>query len=206
MELFANLAVPELSAGVDEVGRGPLAGPVVAGAVVLDRRKPIAGLADSKRLSARRREALALEIKARALAWGIGEASVAEIDTMNILRASHLAMQRAVAALSVTPQIIFVDGNLLPPFVTPAVAVVKGDGRVPEISAGAILAKVARDRIMQEMDTVIPAYGFARHKGYPTAEHLAALAAHGPCVHHRRSFAPVREAQQSQGDMLEVSA
>ena len=167
MELFANLAAPVFSAGVDEVGRGPLAGPVVAGAVVLDARRPIRGLADSKRLSARRREALAVEIKDHALAWGLGEASVAEVDAMNVLRASHLAMQRAVAALALTPEVIFVDGNLLPAFAVPAVAVVKGDARVAEISAGAILAKVARDEIMRNMDTELPGYGFAKNKGYP---------------------------------------
>lgn len=196
MELFANLAAPSLSAGVDEVGRGPLAGPVVAGAVVLDSRRTIAGLVDSKRLSAPRREAIAIEIKTHALAWGIGEASVPEIDAMNILRASHLAMQRAVAALSLTPEVIFVDGNLLPAFAIPAVAVVKGDARVPEISAGAIIAKVARDEIMRALDGELPGYGFARHKGYPTAAHLAALLQLGPCAQHRYSFAPVRAAHR----------
>lgn len=194
--MFANLAAPSLSAGVDEVGRGPLAGPVVAGAVVLDSRRTIAGLVDSKRLSAPRREAIAIEIKTHALAWGIGEASVPEIDAMNILRASHLAMQRAVAALSLTPEVIFVDGNLLPAFAIPAVAVVKGDARVPEISAGAIIAKVARDEIMRALDGELPGYGFARHKGYPTAAHLAALLQLGPCAQHRYSFAPVRAAHR----------
>ncbi len=206
MELFANLAVPRHSAGVDEVGRGPLAGPVVAGAVILDSRKPIVGLADSKRLSAQRREALSEEIKAHALAWAVGEASVAEIDTVNILRASHLAMQRAVAALAQVPEVIFVDGNLLPAFLVPAVAVVKGDSRVPEISAGAIVAKVTRDAMMRDMDAAFPDYGFAGHKGYPTPQHLAALAEHGPCRHHRNSFAPVREARRVRARALEVSA
>jgi ribonuclease HII len=206
MELFSNLAVSSFSAGVDEVGRGPLAGPVVAGAVILNSRRPIAGLADSKRLTPRRREALAAEIKTHALAWALGHASVAEIDAMNILRASHLAMQRAVAGLSVAPEVIFVDGNLLPAFEAPAVAVVKGDSRVAEISAGAILAKVARDNLMREMDVQLPGYGFAKHKGYPTAEHLAALAQRGPCAEHRRSFAPVRNAEQARMRQSEASA
>ena len=206
MELFANLAVPCHSAGVDEVGRGPLAGPVVAGAVILDSRKPIVGLADSKRLSAQRREGLAEEIQTRALAWAVGEASVVEIDAMNILRASHLAMQRAVAALAQVPEIIFVDGNLLPAFFVPAGAVVKGDCRVPEISAGAILAKVARDAMMRDLDAAFPDYGFAKHKGYPTPQHLAALSLHGPCRHHRNSFAPVREARRMGTAAAQVSA
>ena len=197
MELFADLAGQSLSAGVDEVGRGPLAGPVVAGAVILNPREPIVGLADSKRLTARRREALSEEIKAHALAWGLGQASVVEIDAMNILRASHLAMQRAVAALSISPDVIFVDGALLPAFATPAVAVVKGDSRVPAISAGAILAKVARDDMMRRLDGKLPGYGFARHKGYPTPQHLAALTLHGPSAHHRESFAPVRLARRA---------
>ncbi len=197
MDLFSNQATRRLSAGVDEVGRGPLAGPVVAGAVVLGENCPIDGLRDSKRLSPRRREALAEEIKQRAFAWGLGEASVEEIDRLNILRASHLAMQRAVAAMDVEPDIILVDGHLLPDFAVPALAVVKGDGRIREISAGSILAKVARDALMCELDVQLPQYGFARHKGYPTPQHLAALAAHGPCHAHRRSFAPVREAEQA---------
>ena len=197
MDLFSNQATRRLSAGVDEVGRGPLAGPVVAGAVVLGENCRIDGLRDSKRLSPRRREALAEEIKQRAFAWGLGEASVEEIDRLNILRASHLAMQRAVAAMDVEPDIILVDGHLLPDFAVPALAVVKGDGRIREISAGSILAKVARDALMCELDVQLPQYGFARHKGYPTPQHLAALAAHGPCHAHRRSFAPVREAEQA---------
>ncbi|HEY5678822.1 MAG TPA: ribonuclease HII [Pseudomonadales bacterium] len=193
MGLFDDLAGTNLTAGVDEVGRGPLAGPVVAGAVVLDPLRPIDGLKDSKRLNARRRAELAEEIRAKALAWGLGRAEVEEIDALNILRASHLAMQRAVAALSVEPEMILVDGNLLPVFSVPAVAVVKGDARVPEISAGAILAKVARDREMIELDRLYPGYGFAGHKGYPTAEHLSALAELGACAVHRTSFAPVRD-------------
>lgn len=193
MGLFDDLAGTNLTAGVDEVGRGPLAGPVVAGAVVLDPLRPIDGLKDSKRLNARRRAELAEEIRAKALAWGLGRAEVEEIDALNILRASHLAMQRAVAALSVEPEMILVDGNLLPVFSVPAVAVVKGDARVPEISAGAILAKEARDREMIELDRLYPGYGFAGHKGYPTAEHLSALAELGACAVHRTSFAPVRD-------------
>ncbi|MFP6836271.1 MAG: ribonuclease HII, partial [Pseudomonadales bacterium] len=175
MRLFDDLALPWISAGVDEVGRGPLAGPVVAGAVVLDTRRPIVGLRDSKRLTAVQRAELAIEIRETALAWALGRASVVEIDHLNILRASHLAMQRAVAALAVEPDIVLVDGNLLPAFDRPAIAVIKGDNRVPEISAGAIIAKVDRDLEMIELDSQFPGYGFARHKGYPTAEHREAL-------------------------------
>jgi ribonuclease HII len=193
MGLFDDLAGSNLTAGVDEVGRGPLAGPVVAGAVVLDPARPIAGLKDSKRLNASRRTELAEEIRDKALAWGLGRAEVEEIDAINILQASHLAMQRAVSSLALEPEVILVDGNLLPVFAVPAVAVVKGDARVPEISAGAILAKVARDKEMTELDLVYPGYGFAGHKGYPTAEHLLALSALGPCPVHRSSFAPVRD-------------
>lgn len=194
MKPFECLAYPILSAGVDEVGRGPLAGPVVAGAVVLDARRPVSGLKDSKRLTASARLRLAAEIKDKALAWALGRAEVAEIDRLNILRASHLAMQRAVAALGLEPELILVDGNLLPAFASPAMAVVKGDNRVPEISAGAIIAKVDRDLEMQALGERFPGYGFARHKGYPTAEHLRALARLGPCPLHRWSFAPVRNA------------
>ena len=193
MGLFDDLAGSNLTAGVDEVGRGPLAGPVVAGAVILDPLRPIDGLKDSKRLNAKRRAELAEEIRFKALAWGLGRAEVEEIDALNILRASHLAMQRAVSALSVEPEMVLVDGNLLPVFPVPAVAVVKGDTRVPEISAGAILAKVARDREMIELDGRFPGYGFAAHKGYPTADHLAALTQLGACPVHRSSFAPVRD-------------
>ncbi len=195
MGLFDDVAGSKLTAGVDEVGRGPLAGPVVAGAVVLDPLKPIDGLKDSKRLNARRRAELAEEIREKAFAWALGRAEVEEIDDLNILRASHLAMQRAVSALSVEPEMILVDGNLLPVFPVPAVAVVKGDTRVPEISAGAILAKVARDLEMAELDHLYPGYGFAGHKGYPTAAHLSALSTLGVCPVHRKSFAPVRDAK-----------
>ncbi len=194
MALLDGLAGPALSAGVDEVGRGPLAGPVVAGAVILDNRIPIAGLKDSKRLSARQREALAIEIRKYALAFAVGRAEVEEIDELNILRASHLAMQRAVAKLGLQPEVIYVDGNLLPSFPMPAIAVIKGDRRVPEISAAAILAKVVRDQEMIELARRFPGYGMEKHKGYATAKHLAALNRLGSCPLHRQSFEPVRRA------------
>lgn len=199
MLLFTHLPVPARSAGVDEVGRGPLAGPVVAAAVIFRAGGP-AGLADSKKLTARRREILAEEIKAVALSWGLGRAEVEEIDSLNILRASHLAMQRAVAALDVAPGLVLVDGNLLPRFALPAVAVVKGDDRIQEISAASIIAKVARDQEMIELADVYPGYGFEKHKGYGTAEHRAALLRLGPTPLHRRSFAPVREAYERQSE------
>lgn len=182
-----------VTAGVDEVGRGPLAGPVLAGAVILDPARPIAGLRDSKKLSARRREALAVEIRAHAVAWAIGRAEAAEIDALNILNACHLAMRRAVAALGVRPDGIYVDGHLTPDLGVPAVAVVRGDDSVPAISAASILAKVTRDAEMVGLAAQYPGYGLERHKGYPTAEHLAALRALGPTPLHRRSFAPLRE-------------
>jgi ribonuclease HII len=194
--LFDDLALPWFCAGVDEVGRGPLAGPVVAGAVVLDTRRPIPGLRDSKRLNAAQRARIATEIRETALAWALGRADVAEIDQLNILRASHLAMQRAVAGLALELDIILVDGNLLPAFDRPAIAVIKGDDRVPEISAGAIIAKVDRDLEMIELDAQYPGYGFARNKGYPTAQHREALRRLGPCPLHRSSFAPVRDAME----------
>ncbi|PTY37173.1 ribonuclease HII [Saccharospirillum sp. MSK14-1] len=182
-------------AGVDEVGRGPLAGDVVAAAVILDPQQPIAGLADSKKLTAKRREALAEQIKSQALAWCVARASVAEIDELNILQASLLAMRRAVAGLSVVPEFCQIDGNRLPTGLPcPAEAVVGGDGKVEAISAASILAKVQRDQELVELDQRFPQYGFARHKGYPTAEHLAALAEHGVTDHHRRSYAPVQRA------------
>jgi ribonuclease HII len=189
--LFAELPGPALPAGVDEVGRGPLAGPVVAAAVVLSDGGP-QGLTDSKKLTARRRELLAEQIKDSALSWSLGRAEVEEIDQMNILRASHLAMQRAVAGLSLPPDVVLVDGHLLPSLPIPAVAIVKGDNRVPSISAASILAKVARDREMVELAVRHPGYGFERHKGYGTAAHVAALRKLGPTPQHRRSFAPVR--------------
>jgi ribonuclease HII len=182
-----------LIAGVDEVGRGPLAGPVLAGAVILDPERPIEGLRDSKKLTPKRREVLAAQIRERALAWAIGRAEVAEIDTINILEASHLAMRRAVAALDMTPDGIIVDGHLAPDLGVPAVAVVRGDDSVPAISAAAILAKVSRDAEMVGLAAQFPGYGLERHKGYPTAQHLAALKRLGPTPLHRRTFGPVRE-------------
>lgn len=179
-------------AGVDEAGRGPLAGAVYAAAVILDPARPIEGLNDSKKLSARRREALFEIIQAQALAWCIATASVEEIDRLNILQASLLAMQRAVAGLGLAPAQVLVDGNRAPSFPCPARAIVGGDALEPVISAASILAKVARDRSMLELHTWYPQYGFDKHKGYPTAEHLAALAEHGPCPEHRTSFGPVR--------------
>lgn len=180
-----------LVAGVDEVGRGPLVGDVVTAAVILDPAHPIPGLGDSKTLSEKKREQLAPLIRERALAWAIGRCSPAEIDELNILHATLLAMQRAVAGLAVQPGFVFVDGNRCPALPMAARAVVKGDSRVAEISAASILAKVARDREMLALDARHPQYGFARHKGYPTKEHLAALAAHGALAEHRRSFRPV---------------
>ena len=183
---------PGLIAGVDEAGRGPLAGPVVAAAVILDERQPVRGLGDSKTISPRRREKLFDEIRAKALACCIAEASVEEIDRLNILQATLLAMRRAVEGLRLLPQRVLVDGNRLPLLAMPAAAIVRGDAKVPAISAASILAKVYRDRLCLAMDLAHPAYGFARHKGYPTADHLAALRAHGACPLHRSSYAPVR--------------
>lgn len=178
--------------GVDEAGRGPLAGPVYAAAVMLQDPAPVSGLADSKKLSARRREALASEIKAKAVAWAVASASVEEIDRLNILRASLLAMQRAVGMLSPAPSSILVDGNQLPSVVMPARAIIRGDVTVPAISAASILAKVARDAVMLELHAAYPDFGFDRHKGYGTALHMTALQRLGPTPAHRRSFAPVR--------------
>jgi ribonuclease HII len=180
--------------GVDEVGRGCLAGDVLAAAVMLDPRQPIAGLDDSKRLGAARRERLYAEITTRCVAWAVGRATVAEIDRLNILQASLLAMHRAVAALAEVPELVLVDGNRLPNWPYPARAVVGGDATIACISAAAIVAKVTRDRELQALDADFPGYGFARHKGYGTGEHCAALARLGPCALHRRSFAPVRRA------------
>ncbi|WP_084649250.1 ribonuclease HII [Saccharospirillum impatiens] len=183
----------DLVAGVDEVGRGPLAGDVVAAAVILDPRQPIEGLTDSKALSAKRREQLSDLIKARALSWCVARASVAEIDELNILQASLLAMRRAVAGLSVVPGFCQVDGNKLPEGLPcPAEAIVKGDGLIAAIGAASILAKVQRDAEMVALDQRYPQYGFARHKGYPTPVHLAALQVHGVIAEHRRSYAPVK--------------
>lgn len=178
--------------GVDEAGRGPLAGPVVAAAVILNPAYPVTGIADSKQLSARRREELAAAIRSRARAWAVASASVDEIDTLNILGATLLAMQRAVAGLAVSPQLVLVDGLHCPVLDVPARGVVRGDTTVAEISAASILAKVTRDAEMLLLHDLLPQYGFDRHKGYPTAAHLAALQAHGVSVAHRRSFGPVR--------------
>ncbi|MBK7079226.1 MAG: ribonuclease HII [Betaproteobacteria bacterium] len=186
-----------LIAGIDEAGRGPLAGPVVAAAVILDPARPIAGLRDSKLLSAARRDELAVAIRARALAWSVAAADVDVIDALNILQATLLAMRRACEGLGVVPDEAWVDGNRCPALACPARAIVKGDRDVAAISAASILAKTARDALLVELDRVYPAYGFARHKGYGTAEHLAALAALGPCPAHRRSFAPVAQAASS---------
>lgn len=180
-------------AGVDEAGRGPLAGPVFAAAVILDAERPIVGLSDSKTLSAQRRDALAIQIRERALAFSIALASVTEIDTHNILHAAMLAMRRACDGLSIRPGLILVDGNRLPPGLScPAQAIVKGDALVAAISAASILAKTARDADCLVLHEQYPEYSFDRHKGYATREHLSLLARHGPCPAHRRSFAPVR--------------
>ncbi|MCW2487383.1 ribonuclease HII [Candidatus Symbiopectobacterium sp. NZEC127] len=179
-------------AGVDEVGRGPLVGAVVTAAVILDPQRPIVGLADSKQLSEKRRLALYDEIKDKALSWSLGRAEPEEIDQLNILHATMLAMQRAVAGLHLAPDYVLIDGNRCPLLPMPALAVVKGDSRVAEISAASILAKVTRDREMVELDARFPEYGFAQHKGYPTAYHLEKLALLGATEYHRRSFAPVK--------------
>ncbi|WP_300652162.1 ribonuclease HII [Hydrogenophaga sp.] len=186
--------VPGLVAGVDEAGRGPLAGPVVAAAVILDDLKPIKGLADSKQLTALRRERLYDEIRAKALCCSIAQASVEEIDQLNILQATMLAMRRAVLGLRLKPTKVLVDGNRLPALDVLAEAIVSGDALVPSISAASILAKVTRDRMLCELHQLHPEYGFDRHKGYGTAEHLRALQAHGALPAHRRSFAPVARA------------
>jgi len=184
---------PGLVAGVDEAGRGPLAGPVVAAAVILDELHPIEGLADSKKLTPARREKLYDEIRAKALCCSIAEASVEEIDRLNILQATLLAMRRAVEGLRLKPAKVLVDGNRLPVLDVLAEAIVKGDATVPAISAASILAKVHRDRWCADYDREFPQYGFAAHKGYGTAEHLAALRLHGACPQHRKTFAPVTE-------------
>ena len=186
--------VPGLVAGVDEAGRGPLAGPVVAAAVILDPARRIRGLADSKVLTPLRREALDEEIRAKALCVAVGAASVEEIDTLNILRATLLAMRRAVEALRLRPVKVLVDGNQLPVLQVRAECIIGGDARVKAISAASIIAKVHRDRLCLQLDALHPQYGFAQHKGYASPDHLAALRTHGACAVHRRSFAPVREA------------
>jgi ribonuclease HII len=186
--------VPGLLAGVDEAGRGPLAGPVVAAAVILDELKPIKGLADSKKLTAKTRERLFDEIRAKALCFAIAEASVEEIDTLNILQATMLAMQRAVEALRLKPTLVYVDGNLLD---VRAEAIVRGDEKVQEISAASILAKVHRDRLCHDMHNQFPEYGFDAHKGYGTAVHLKALQTWGATPFHRKTFAPVTQVLQA---------
>lgn len=182
-----------LIAGVDEVGRGPLVGAVVTAAVILDPNNPIQGLTDSKKLSEKKRQALAEEIKAKALSWSLGRAEPAEIDELNILNATMLAMQRAVAGLHIQPDFVLIDGNRPPKLPMPAQAVVKGDSLVAEISAASIIAKVARDHEMDELDQQFPQYGFAQHKGYPTKLHFEKLAEFGATPYHRKSFAPVRK-------------
>lgn len=183
-----------LIAGVDEVGRGPLVGDVVTAAVILDPNRPIEGLADSKKLSEKKREKLAVQIKENALCWCIGRASPQEIDEINILHATMLAMSRAVAGLHYQPEFVFVDGNRLPELPMPAKAIVKGDALVEEISAASIIAKVARDDEMKQLDLQYPQYGFAKHKGYPTKLHFEMLEKHGITPYHRKSFKPVQNA------------
>lgn len=190
-------SVPGLTAGVDEAGRGPLAGPVAAAAVILDPQRPIAGLADSKALTAARREALAAEIRAHSLAWALGWADAAEIDALNILQATFLAMRRALTALGVTPVHVIIDGNRRPPLAglgyhCTVQTVVGGDASVPSVSAASILAKCARDALMVQLEATYPGYGFAGHKGYPTAAHVEALRRLGPSPVHRLSFGPVK--------------
>jgi len=182
----------ETIAGVDEVGRGPLAGAVVAAAVILDPRYPIDGLTDSKKLTEKRRQALAIEIREKSLSWALGRAEVEEIDEINILWASMLAMKRAVESLSIEPTLVQVDGNRCPDLKYEMEAIVKGDLTVPQISAASIIAKVARDQEMQQMDVLYPGYGFAKHKGYPTKQHQTALIELGVSPIHRLSFKPVQ--------------
>ncbi len=191
-------SVPVLHAGVDEVGRGPLAGPVVAAAVILNPERPIHGLADSKKLTEKRRERLALEIREHALAWALGRAEVEEIDRINILQASLLAMQRAVSKLHLDPELVLIDGNRCPELTYPAQAIIKGDALVPAISAASIIAKVSRDQEMRDLDVEFPGYGLASHKGYPSKKHLEAINELGVTHIHRRSYAPVRRALEKQ--------
>lgn len=195
----AALRMAGLVAGVDEAGRGPLAGPVIAAAVILDPARPIAGLADSKRLSERRREELAPLIQAQSLAWAIGRAEADEIDRINILQATLLAMRRAVEGLALRPGLALVDGNRPPRLECPVRTIIKGDALIPAISAASILAKTARDREMVGLDALYPGYGFAGHKGYPTQAHVAALRRLGPSPIHRLSFGPVREVVEGEG-------
>ena len=192
LDLLEQSRPAQLVAGVDEVGRGPLCGPVVTAAVILDPLRPIAGLNDSKKLTEKKREALCVEIQEKALAWCIARADVDEIDRLNILQATMLAMQRAVAGLAIQPDLALIDGNRCPQLPMAAEAIVQGDGLVAEISAASILAKVSRDREMAVLDAQYPGYGIAKHKGYPTPAHLKALQELGPTPIYRRSFAPVR--------------
>ena len=196
-QLALHWSTPGLVAGVDEAGRGPLAGPVVAAAVMLDDLQPIRGLRDSKTLGPATRERLDAEIRAKALCVCVAEASVEEIDRLNILQATLLAMQRAVEGLRLIPTRVLVDGNRLPLLRMPAEAIVKGDATVAAIAAASIVAKVHRDELLVRLHERHPLYGFADHKGYPTSDHLSALRMHGACEAHRRSFAPVREALRS---------
>lgn len=194
--MYDDIVYPEslLVAGVDEVGRGPLVGDVVTAAVILDPQKPIVGLTDSKKLSEKKRLALFPEIKEKALAWSIGRCSPAEIDELNILQATMVAMQRAVAGLAIQPQHVLIDGNRCPELPMASEAIVKGDLRVAEISAASIIAKVVRDAEMDELDARYPQYGFAQHKGYPTKAHMEILAELGPTPEYRKSFKPVQRA------------
>ena len=199
MQQTQNYQFDSLVAGIDEAGRGPLAGPVVAAAVILDPTRPVAGLADSKKLSAARRDSLAGKIRQRAVAWSVAWSDPAEIDALNILVATMLAMRRAILGLAVHPAGVQVDGNRLPNLcfdgsVIPGEAIVGGDGKIAAISAASIIAKTTRDQIMVDIDQLYPDYEFARHKGYGTEAHRQRLQQHGPCEHHRRSFAPVRMA------------
>ncbi len=198
-QIALQFAEAGLVAGVDEAGRGPLAGPVVAAAVILDDRRPIAGIGDSKTITALRRDKLFDAICAQALCVSVGQASVAEIDSLNILQATMLAMQRAVDGLRLKPALVLIDGNRIPKLSVRAEAIVKGDSRVKAIGAASIIAKVTRDRIMEEAETLHPEYGFGAHKGYGTAQHMAALAEHGPTPWHRLSFAPVAAAKARHG-------
>jgi ribonuclease HII len=201
MQQVLHFEIDGLTAGVDEAGRGPLAGPVVASAVVLDPRTPVTGLADSKKLSAKRREGLAVEIKRTSLAWAVAWADPAEIDEINILAATMLAMRRAILGLSFMPENVLVDGNRLPDLrfdgrVLAGEAIIGGDDSVPAISAASIIAKTTRDQMMVELDRIYPCYEFARHKGYGTKIHREKLQEFGPCPEHRQTFAPVRAASR----------
>lgn len=198
--------VEELVAGVDEVGRGPLCGAVVTAAVILDPRRPILGLNDSKKLTEARREMLYEEICEKALAWCIARAEVEEIDRLNILHATMLAMQRAVRGLSITPKLALIDGNRCPQLDVPSAPVIQGDAKVPAIAAASILAKVSRDREMSAFELIYPGYGMGGHKGYPTPVHLEALARLGPTPIHRRSFAPVRAAWEARESIDQATA